>query len=189
MTHTLYTIGHSNYSADRLLDLLAQHHIQLVVDVRSAPYSRYVPHFNKREIEHWLPNAGVDYRYAGEYLGGRPQDEAVYKGDPPDEGDLRREAYLKQVDYLKLMQTDHYQKGLLHLLAVLTESGQNIAMMCAEADPRHCHRHHLITRSLIDRTHRITELELQVAHILSNGDLQIVDPQEFNIPTQLGLFD
>lgn len=189
MMYTLFTVGHSNHPPERLLELLSQHQIKILVDVRSAPYSRYVPHFNKREIQHWLPEGGVEYRYAGEYLGGRPQDESVYKGDVPDDGELRREEYLKQVDYLKLMQTPHYQKGLFHLLALVTESGLKVALMCAEADPRHCHRHHLITRSLIDPANRVTDMDVEVAHILSNGELDHVDPQEFNIPTQLGLFD
>jgi uncharacterized protein (DUF488 family) len=47
MKDTIYTIGHSTYSAEKLIDLLTRHHITAVADVRSHPYSRLNPQFNK----------------------------------------------------------------------------------------------------------------------------------------------
>ncbi|KAB2857470.1 MAG: DUF488 domain-containing protein, partial [Anaerolineae bacterium] len=52
---TLYTIGHSNHSLDDFLGLLKQHAITDLVDIRSAPQSRFSPHFNKKRLESTLP--------------------------------------------------------------------------------------------------------------------------------------
>lgn len=63
---TLFTIGHGNQTLEQFLALLQQHHIRVLVDVRSAPYSKYVPHFNKSRLETYLRDNGLDYRYATE---------------------------------------------------------------------------------------------------------------------------
>ena len=47
----LYTIGHSNHSIDRFIQLLDENGIMILVDVRSAPYSRYNPQFNKEDLQ------------------------------------------------------------------------------------------------------------------------------------------
>lgn len=47
----LYTIGHSNHSIETLIGLLKQHDIAALADVRSHPYSRYLPHFNQSSVK------------------------------------------------------------------------------------------------------------------------------------------
>ena len=68
----VYTLGHSNQPMARLLALLAQHHIQILADVRSQPYSRYVPHFNRPDLEDAVERAGVQYLFLGEEFGRPP---------------------------------------------------------------------------------------------------------------------
>ena len=68
----LYTIGHSRLTPERFIDLLQQHSITLVVDVRSAPYSGIAPWFNKQPLQQYLQRHGIEYRFAGQELGGRP---------------------------------------------------------------------------------------------------------------------
>jgi uncharacterized protein (DUF488 family) len=68
---TIYTIGHSNHPLEKFLALLRKHRIQLVVDVRSSPYSRFVPHFNRKALEGTLRKEGIDYRFLGDKLGGK----------------------------------------------------------------------------------------------------------------------
>ncbi|HRF96265.1 MAG TPA: DUF488 domain-containing protein, partial [Aggregatilineales bacterium] len=75
----LYTIGHSNLSFDEFVATLQSHHITTLVDIRSEPYSKYTPHFSKRELQNTIEARGIAYRYAGEYLGGRPADKTVYQ--------------------------------------------------------------------------------------------------------------
>lgn len=99
MVHTLYTIGHSNRTPDDLIAHLRQHQITLLVDVRSAPYSRYVPHFNKKSLHALLHEHDIKYSFAGEKLGGRPQNpDSYHSNDVPDD-DTERAKFLKLVDY------------------------------------------------------------------------------------------
>ncbi len=179
---TLFTIGHGNLSADDFLQLLQQHHITVLVDVRSAPYSRYVPHFNKRELEAFLKERGVDYRFAGEYLGGRPTHPELYKQSQLPDEDTERAKFLKLVDYEAVMQRDWYLKGIHRLLDIVREEaakGGSVAIMCSESNPEECHRHHLITRSLIDPRVKVVDTQVQIKHLLKHGTAQTVDPAVF----------
>ena len=72
MQSSIYTIGHSNQEVEKFLALLKDEAIQVIVDVRSAPYSRYVPHFNKHAIEYALNAAGLKYIFMGDMIGGKP---------------------------------------------------------------------------------------------------------------------
>lgn len=182
-THlTLYTIGHSNLSAEDFLKLLNKYNILVLVDVRSAPYSRFVPHFGKVELEAFLKSHSIDYRFAGEYLGGQPKQADVYKdGQIPDENTERPE-FLGLVQYEEVMKRGWYQKGIQRLLQIVREtadSGGNVAIMCSEGNPRECHRHHLIARSLVDPTVRITDESVKVQHIIKDGNIQLVTEKDF----------
>jgi uncharacterized protein (DUF488 family) len=184
-SHTLYTIGHSNLSAEEFLSLLNTHHITTLVDVRSAPYSKYVPHFGKRELEAFLTERGVHYRYAGEILGGRPKQADVYKNNELPDENTKREDFLKLVQYEEIMKQEFYQKGVRHLLNIIAEEAKNsgrVAIMCSEGNPRECHRHHLIARSLIDPNVRVLQENVEVCHILKDGSLETLTPAAFETP-------
>lgn len=177
----LYTVGHSNISIEDFIDLLNHHKITVLVDVRSAPYSKYVPHFSKRQLENYLKEHDFDYRYAGEYLGGRPKDESLYIQEIPDDKTSKASDYLKRVDYIKLMQQDDFRKGIRRLLEIINETTDgNVAIMCSEANPLDCHRHHLITRSLLDAKVKFVEQEITVYHILKKDSFQKVSADDFS---------
>ena len=74
----LFTIGHSNLSIEAFVLLLQQHGITAVADVRSHPFSRYLPHFNKSEIKAYLSSVGIQYVFLGKELGARPEDLSCY---------------------------------------------------------------------------------------------------------------
>src|SRR5437773_2085700 len=74
----LYTVGHSNHAMDAFIALLKQHEIQVLADVRSSPYSAYVTHFAREELEHALRQAGIKYLFLGKELGGRPDGSEFY---------------------------------------------------------------------------------------------------------------
>src|SRR5262245_51723499 len=78
MPRSIFTIGHSNHPLDTFLALLTQHGIDVLADVRSAPFSRYVPHFNKPNLEQALATTPVKYLYLGQELGGRPEGAEFY---------------------------------------------------------------------------------------------------------------
>lgn len=130
---TLYTIGHSNHSIERFLALLHEHGIDAVADVRSQPYSRYCPHFNRPTLEPVLKNtADIDYDYLGKELGARPEDPTCYVDG--------------RVSYERLAARPAFAKGLERVRKRLTE--HHLALLCAEEDPITCHRMILITRRL-----------------------------------------
>ena len=143
------TVGHSNHELGRFLDLLRQHEITALADVRSAPYSRFNPHFNLKRLPASLSASGIAYVWLGRELGGRPDDPACY-----EDGELR---------YDRLAQTALYREGIERVLHGAAE--HRLALMCAEKDPLHCHRALLVSRSLGDKG-------LEVAHILADGGLE-----------------
>ena len=160
---TLYTIGHSDHSISAFVELLRQYDIALVVDVRSQPYSRWMHQFNRELLAHDLREAEIDYHFMGDRLGGRPDDPSLY--DPGQE----------RPDYDRLEQTPQFQAGLEALIELAQAS--TLAVMCSEGDYRACHRHLLITQTLLVRGH-------DVVHIQPDGT---TIPGSL-IPRQLSLF-
>lgn len=173
----LYTIGHSTLPMDDFLRLLKDNYIQVLVDVRSQPYSRFNPQYNRESFKHAMAHANIEYLFAGEYLGGRPSDPTCYKGGAtPQEG----ADYLKEVDYAEVMKRDWYQGGIERLLEI---AGQRLtAIMCSEEDPMKCHRHHLVTQTLLQRG-------VTVWHIRADGQVEEAKPlPEETQAQQLSLF-
>jgi uncharacterized protein (DUF488 family) len=152
----IFTIGHSNSSASDFVDILHRNGVQVIVDVRSAPYSQYTPHFNRETLAKILSDAGIEYIFAGEYLGGRPQDPTCYKHGKVPNGKVD---YLKLVDYAEVARRPWYLKGIERLVQIASERAT--AVMCSEEDPHHCHRYHLITPTLEARGLTVTHLRLK----------------------------
>lgn len=151
----VYTIGHSNLPADDFLALLRQHNVNILLDVRSSPYSRYVPHFNRELLQALVADtAQAIYQWAGDTLGGRPGDPTCYFDGIAQPGN---------VDYAQLRQRAFYQEGIGALLTLATT--HRVSLMCSEEDPRRCHRHTLIARSLAD-------LGVSVLHIRRTGETE-----------------
>lgn len=162
--HRVYSIGHSNLSSDAFLSLLRQFSIGVLVDVRSSPYSQYLPHFNRPELEHVLGANDIEYRFAGEFLGGRPQDPQLYRARELPEG---KADYLNLVDYPAVAKTDHFQRGLQRLIDVAAQ--RTVTIMCSEEDPLQCHRHHLVA-------HELELRDIAVLHIRKGGVLERFQP-------------
>lgn len=170
----IYTIGHSNGRVGDFVDLLRRHDVNLIVDVRSVPYSQYTPQFNGENLRAELERAGIAYRFAGEYLGGRPRDPTCYKnGEVPD----GHADYLQLVDYAAVAERDWYRKGIDRLRALAAD--HRVAVMCSEENPVQCHRHHLIAQSLLQHG-------VEVRHIRRDGSVEAA-AREAASPKQLGL--
>lgn len=146
----LFSIGHSNVPVERLIMLLQQHDISVVCDVRSAPYSRHNPQFNRETLASSLQGQGMIYRFVGESLGGKPKDPALFNEDG------------HTPDYVKIAASTTFARGIECLIDLGTQA--RTAFMCSEANYRHCHRHFLVTPALIERG-------VTVWHILPDGDL------------------
>jgi uncharacterized protein (DUF488 family) len=158
---TLFTIGHSNHSLEHFASLLEQHGIQVVVDVRSAPYSKYASQFNKEMLESGLRRRGIQYIYEGKHLGGRPEDPSCYKTRHLPAVDEEVE-YLHEVDYPAVMQKPWFEKAIERVLKLAED--KMVAVMCSEEDPANCHRHHLIAKYLME-----WYPDVKVTHIRGDG--------------------
>ncbi|MDI6690875.1 MAG: DUF488 domain-containing protein [Candidatus Bathyarchaeota archaeon] len=110
----IWTIGHSNRSIEKFLELLAEHGIQVLVDIRSFPTSK-IEHFKREQMENWLPQHGIEYVWLGKELGG-----------------YRRDGYKKH------MRTKIFKEGIRRLLEIA--QGRRACVMCMEVNPKHCHR-------------------------------------------------
>lgn len=167
---TVYSVGHSNHTLAAFLDLLRRHGISSLVDVRSAPYSRYVTHFNRPELEDTMERNRIRYTFLGEELGGRPIGDEFY-----DEHD--------HVRYDRMAVAPFFLRGLDKLIdeAALYRT----AMMCSEEDPTGCHRHLLIARVLEERTGAPS---VRVLHIRADNREQTEDDMR-PPPATPGLWD
>ena len=147
----IYTIGHSNHPISHFVCLLQQHGIQALADVRSNPYSRFNPQFNREKLQASLAAAGgIRYVFLGEELGARSKDPTCYD----EEG---------RVSYAKLAQTPLFRQGIDRLQTGMQQL--RIAIMCAERNPLECHRTILVSREL-------EKVGIPVTHILHDGTLE-----------------
>lgn len=133
------TIGHSNHPIDRFVDLLAAADVELLVDVRSTPYSRRFPQFGRERLAARLAAAGILYRHEGASLGGKPQDGGTYE---------------------TLAARPEFAEALDRLTASATDT--TLCLMCAEKAPLDCHRTVLVSR-------RLAERGILVEHLLADG--------------------
>jgi uncharacterized protein (DUF488 family) len=149
-TSTLWTIGHSNHPLERFLGLLAQHHIEVLVDVRSSPYSRYASHFNREVLSQAAKELSIQYLFLGDLLGGRAEDDRFYD----EQG---------HAIYGQMAQLDGFRRGIERLIEGAKRF--RVAILCGEEDPTDCHRRRLVGRVLQERG-------LQLMHIRGDGRIQ-----------------
>lgn len=146
----VFTIGHSNHSLEKLVGLLKNHGIEVLVDVRSQPYSKYATHFNTRELEPALMDVEIRYLFLGKELGGLPEGAEYYDAQG-------------HVLYSRLAESPLFLQGISRV-----EKGvrrYRVALMCGEEDPTECHRRLLVARVLMERG-------IVVHHIRGDGSLQ-----------------
>ena len=163
----IYTIGYGSRSIAELIEVLHQHEIAYLIDVRSAPYSRYKPEFSKAPLTKELERHSIRYVFMGNTLGGRPDDETCYVNG--------------KVDYEKVKTTELYQRGIERLHTAFTRQ-QSVVLMCSEEKPEECHRCKLIGATL-------TTQNIPVIHIDESGE-QLTQEKVINRLTggQLSMF-
>ena len=133
----LYSIGHSNKTIEDLIRELRLYGIQYLVDVRSMPYSKYHPQFNREPLKAIINETGdIKYGYMGDAIGGLPADEDCYTSG--------------KVDYGKIKMKPIFISGIERLIKA-NEQGYKTCVMCSEGDPSMCHRSKLIGEALRDR--------------------------------------
>ena len=135
----IFTIGYGNRDIDEFIALLQKYRIDLLVDVRSQPYSGYNKDFTKHHLTGLLQGAQINYRFMGQELGGRPTHEDCYSYSPD-----RKQRLL---DHKKCETKDFYKRGISQLKTWLAQ-GHRMALMCSELEPERCHRGYVVGSSL-----------------------------------------
>jgi uncharacterized protein (DUF488 family) len=147
---TIYTLGHSAHAWEVFAQLLKEHRIDVVVDIRSSPYSRFAPQFDHEILQRKLAECGVKHLFLGAELGGRPNDQEYYD----KEG---------HVLYGRMTENREFQAGIERLERGI--AGYRVTLLCGEENPAHCHRRLLVGRVLAERGH-------DLLHIRGDGHLQ-----------------
>lgn len=147
---TMWTLGHAHHAWDHYLALLGSTGIELVVDIRSRPYSRYAEHFNRERLQTALESAGLRYLWLGKRLGQRPASDEFYDA----EGYVLYGRLAAQKWFLKDIGRIEHEAGQ-----------QRVALTCLEEEPERCHRYWLLGKLLVERG-------ADVRHIRRNGSIE-----------------
>ncbi|MDY6867288.1 MAG: DUF488 domain-containing protein [Chloroflexota bacterium] len=145
MSHTIYTVGHSNLSFLNFLSLIQANDITHIIDIRSIPYSRYAPWSNKSRLPDMLRPFNIRYTYLGHKLGGKKK--------PISETQRQQGVTSKEI----------YDEAIQLLLQLSLRD--NLTLLCSEGDPANCHRQHIVAQTLLDSG-------TKVIHILKDGSLK-----------------
>ena len=157
--HPVLTIGHSTHSAEAFLALLRQPQVEAVADVRSSPFSRFNPQFNRETLKASLESVGIAYSHLGPQLGAMREEPESY-----GPGGL--------VDFSRTALTPNFIEGIQRIKTGLNRYA--IAMMCAEKDPITCHRNLLITRFIREE---LTDIQ----HIRGDGTIETQEQLESRV--------
>ena len=151
MANTIFTIGHSNHTWAEFSALVKLHGIEVLVDARSNPVSKYADFANTRALPRLLAQKGIGYAFMGDSLGGKPPDRSYYdeSGKP---------------DYRKMWSREPFRVGVDRLLDLAAKS--TVVLMCAEEDSSKCHRRLLIGPALVER-------DVKLLHIRGDGTIKV----------------
>ncbi|MBY3468661.1 DUF488 domain-containing protein [Rhizobium laguerreae] len=131
----IFTIGHSANSYEVFVKRLRDAGITAIADVRSSPFSRHYPHFNRDTLKSELRMDNIAYAFLGDELGGRPKGKQFYCDGV--------------ADYEKMAETSHFKLGIDRVTTGALS--YRLALMCSEHDPLDCHRCLLVGRALSER--------------------------------------
>lgn len=148
-SRSVFTIGHSTHSSEVFVEMLRDHIVSVLADVRSAPYSRFNPQFNKDLLAQYLTTQGMKYVFLGRELGARSEDPSCYENG--------------QVQYARLARTELFERGIQRVIRGAQD--HCIVLMCAEKEPLECHRTLLVARAL-------ARLGMDVQHIRADRSLE-----------------
>jgi uncharacterized protein (DUF488 family) len=168
----IYTIGYGDRDLVRFLAVLEANAIAYLLDVRSAPYSRFKPEFSKEALSKALAAHGIRYIYIGDSLGGRPDDPACYVDG--------------RVDYDVVRAKEFFQRGIARVQAAHRQQ-LRVVLMCSEGKPEQCHRTKLIGETLVAQgvpIVHIDEHDTLITHAaaiqrLTDGQLSLFGQESF----------
>ena len=145
----LFTIGYGARTLEEFLAALKTNRIEYLIDVRTAPYSKFKQEFSKDLLQYHVERAGIHYLFMGDTLGGQPKDPACHTDG--------------KVDYDKVRAQPAFQSGIERLRKAF-EQQRRAALMCSEGRPEQCHRSKMIGEAL-------AAAGIPVCHIDEDGGL------------------
>ena len=149
--NALLTLGHSNHAPEHFQSLLVESRVDVLVDVRSWPHSRYVGWADRAALPGIAGSVDVKYLFLGDQLGGRPDDAAFYDGEG-------------HVLYSRVATSEDFRAGIARLKRGIEQC--RVAVMCSEENPEHCHRRLLVAKVLLDEG-------IAVTHIRGDGTNEV----------------
>jgi len=165
MEMNIFTIGHSDHKIESFISLIKKFGIDVVADVRSNPYSKHHPQFNKESLKEKLKESGVNYVFMGDELGARPKDSDCYVNGV--------------VDFSILSKKESFKNGIARLIDGIKKNFK-IAIMCSEKEPLDCHRTILVSKEL-------KKMGVKISHILYNGKCEDMETTEKRLVNLAGL--
>ncbi|TXT19365.1 MAG: hypothetical protein FD133_363 [Erysipelotrichaceae bacterium] len=150
MNNTVYTIGHSTHTIEEFVRILKTNEINCICDVRSSPFSKFVPQFNRDVLKENLKKNKIEYLEFGKEFGARRTNPGLIENGI--------------VSFEKVAKDETFISGVNRMLNGLNK-GYKMALMCSEKDPVECHRNVLVSRNL-------AKLGIEIIHILSDGTIQ-----------------
>jgi len=156
MIKTVYTIGYAGFKINDFIEELHKYGINLVVDVRSKPYSQYFSEYNKEKLEELLKDAKVFYRNYADEFGARQTNNSYFT-----------HGYM---DFELFSQSDSFLNGFDKIEKNI-EKGYTPVLMCAEKDPFNCHRAILVSRAFSLTGYNVKHL-LPNNEIITQSDLE-----------------
>ncbi len=146
-----FTIGHSTHPIEDFIGLLKKYSISHLIDVRSIPYSRYNPQYNRENLISSLSDEKIKYSYLGDRLGARYNDPKLYFADK------------RIVDFRKVRELKSFKEAILEVKECI-KAADKLALMCAEKEPFNCHR-------FVLDSYALAQEGVEVKHILANGEI------------------
>ena len=147
---SIFTIGSSIHAIDEFIALLNKYKINVVADVRSVPYSKYTPQYNREKLNNVLKENQINYLDFNKEFGARRKEPEAYTNGI--------------VDFKKVVNLPEFLCGIERISEGISK-GYNIALLCAEKNPINCHRFFLVSKALVEK------LGIKIDHILYDGSV------------------
>lgn len=150
-SNPLFSIGHGTRPIEDFIRLLKAYNIDYIADLRSTPYSRFNPQYNRPPLVLALEKHGIRYVYMGDELGGRPNDPACYDANG-------------KLDFEFVIHQTYFKRGI-HRLQQALDRNLRIALLCSESRPDQCHRSRIVGKAL-------AQLQIYIQHIDETGKIK-----------------
>ncbi len=175
MSNTVYTVGYSGFSFDEFCKLLKKNEIQLVIDVRSVPFSKRYPEYNRDVLKNSLAQHRIYYRNYAHEFGARQEERRFYTKD----------GYL---DFELFSKSEAFQEGVEKLCKSMQQN-YTFTLMCAEKNPLDCHRAIMVSRAFSERGYKVVHLLPRNKVITQNDFNKMLLDKYYPNRQQLSLLD